>query len=146
MVKVSHVRAFLFDPSSPRHQGTCIGLDFESGVNTFWAPDVFWDASAGVWHMYVTFVRRVRVTWGGKQMLAHLTSGDLAAWSFQGLVEVAVEGDQQRRSGLTAAEATLVSTELLVKVTPLSRPPPFFFLPPIPNTWTQNGLTDATPL
>jgi len=39
--------------------------------------------------MHVTYIRRVRMTWGGKQMIAHLVStGDLSKWKFKNFVEV----------------------------------------------------------
>jgi hypothetical protein len=39
--------------------------------------------------MHVTYIRRVRMTWGGKQMIAHLVStGDLSKWQFKNFVEV----------------------------------------------------------
>src|SRR5438445_3228288 len=38
-------------------------LEFEEGVNTFWAPDIFFDK--GIYHMFVAYIRGVRNNWEG---------------------------------------------------------------------------------
>ena len=161
------------------YQGTAQGLDFEAGLNTFWAPDVVRGLNDGLWHMHVTYVaavkhrrrhhhhhhqtkrfilkasaccnevarrcvvasslrrvtpacvvvwlrryvRRVRMTWGGKQMIAHLTStGDLSKWTFKNFVEAvdsrpAFTGEGRREVlGPAASEALATTSELMVKV------------------------------
>lgn len=63
------------------------------------------------------------MTWGGKQMIAHLTSsGDLSKWTFKGFVEVvdqraAFTGvDRRAFFGPQASEALATTSEVLTKV------------------------------
>ncbi|GAO41558.1 family 43 glycosylhydrolase [Flavihumibacter petaseus] len=57
-------------------------LEFEEGVNTFWAPDIILDK--GVYHMFVAYIRGVRNDWGGKAVITHYTSKDLWHWQHEG--------------------------------------------------------------
>jgi hypothetical protein len=59
-----------------------LDLEFEEGVNTFWAPDVFYDN--GNYHMFLAYIPGSRVNWGGKARIVHYTSKDLWKWSFIG--------------------------------------------------------------
>ena len=43
------------------YRGTLRGLEFEPGRNTFWAPEVLYHA--GLYHMYVSYVRGVPASW-----------------------------------------------------------------------------------
>ncbi|MEO5889119.1 MAG: family 43 glycosylhydrolase [Ferruginibacter sp.] len=53
-------------------------LEFEEGVNTFWAPDIFYDN--GIYHMFVVYIQGVRNDWGGRARITHYTSKDLWKW------------------------------------------------------------------
>jgi hypothetical protein len=61
-------------------------LEFEEGVNTFWAPDVFFDN--GIYQLFVAYIRGVRNNWGGKARIVHYTSKDLFNWSFAGSLKL----------------------------------------------------------
>lgn len=67
------------------YRGT-LGLDFEEGMNTFWAPDVVYDD--GTYHMFVVYIHGVRNHWGGKARIVHYTSRDLWHWKFQGFLKL----------------------------------------------------------
>jgi len=54
-------------------------LEFEEGLNTFWAPDIIFDD--GVYHMFVVYIKGVRNDWGGKKHIIHYTSKDLWNWT-----------------------------------------------------------------
>ena len=56
-------------------------LEFEEGVNTFWAPDIIYDN--GVYHMFVVYIKGVRNDWGGKAKIIHYTSSDLWKWKHE---------------------------------------------------------------
>jgi hypothetical protein len=62
------------------YKGT-LALDFEPGVNTFWAPEVAFDGKN--YHLFVTYIQGVRNDWGGTSRTAHYTSSDLWNWKFQ---------------------------------------------------------------
>jgi hypothetical protein len=61
-------------------------LNFEKGMNTFWAPDVVYDN--GVYHMFVVYIRGVRSQWGGETQLVHYTSQNLWDWKYLGPVKL----------------------------------------------------------
>ncbi|MDB5127802.1 family 43 glycosylhydrolase [Mucilaginibacter sp.] len=63
-----------------------LDLDFEKGMNTFWAPDVVYDK--GVYHMFVVYIRGVRSQWGGETQLVHYTSQNLWDWKYLGPVKL----------------------------------------------------------
>lgn len=46
--------------------GTERGLHFESGDNTYWAPEVLW--AEGRYHMFVSCIRGVPDRWEGAQL------------------------------------------------------------------------------
>ncbi|MES1217063.1 MAG: family 43 glycosylhydrolase [Bacteroidota bacterium] len=64
-------------------------LDFENGLNTFWAPDVVYHN--GEYHMFVVYIQGVRSHWGGKARLAHYTSKNLWDWKYLGLMKLTSE-------------------------------------------------------
>lgn len=64
-------------------------LEFEEGVNTFWAPDVIVDN--GIYHMFVAYIQGVRNDWGGKARIIHYTSKDLWHWKFDGYLKLSSE-------------------------------------------------------
>lgn len=61
-------------------------LEFEEGVNTFWAPDVILDKDT--YHMFVVYIQGVRNDWGGKAQLVHYTSKDLWHWKKEGYLKL----------------------------------------------------------
>jgi len=63
-----------------------LDLDFESGVNTFWAPDVIYEK--GTYHMYLAYIQGVRNHWGGKAKIAHYTSKNLLKWKYKGFISL----------------------------------------------------------
>jgi len=69
------------------YKGTCMGLDFEEGQLTFWAPDVL--EANGEYHMFVTFIRGIYHAWGGARNIIHLTSPDLLNWTYRSLLQLA---------------------------------------------------------
>lgn len=66
-----------------------LNLEFESGMNTFWAPEVVW--AQGEYHMYVTYLKGVPTAWSGKRHILHYTSPDLWHWEFQGQIPLSSE-------------------------------------------------------
>ena len=56
-------------------------LEFEEGLNTFWAPDIIYDQ--GIYHMFVVYIKGVRNDWGGKAKITHYTSSNLCKWKHE---------------------------------------------------------------
>lgn len=57
-----------------------LDLEFEKGMNTFWAPDVVYDK--GTYHMFVVYIKGVRNHWGGDSHIVHYTSQNLWDWKY----------------------------------------------------------------
>lgn len=57
-----------------------LDLEFEKGMNTFWAPDILFHD--GAYHMFVVYIRGVRNHWGGEANIVHFTSKDLWEWKY----------------------------------------------------------------
>ncbi|WP_153796657.1 family 43 glycosylhydrolase [Foetidibacter luteolus] len=70
------------------YRGT-LKLDFENGLNTFWAPDVVYHN--GEYHMFVVYIQGARNHWGGRARMAHYTSKNLWDWKFLGLLKLTSE-------------------------------------------------------
>lgn len=68
------------------YRGTVEGLDFERGHNTYWAPEVVY--YAGVYHMYVSYVRGIPTNWNWQRFILHYTSENLWDWEFQSKLEL----------------------------------------------------------
>ncbi|SFF01185.1 Glycosyl hydrolases family 43 [Chitinophaga sp. CF118] len=66
-----------------------LNLEFEKGMNTFWAPDVVFNN--GTYHMFVSYIQGVRNNWGGNARIAHYTSKDMWDWKFEGFPELSSE-------------------------------------------------------
>lgn len=66
-----------------------LDLEFERGMNTFWAPHVVYDK--GVYHLFVTYVRGVHESWSGIGKIAHYTSRNMWNWKFRDLIPLAGE-------------------------------------------------------
>lgn len=58
------------------------GLSPESGRNTLWAPEVIW--AEGRFHMFVSYIRGVPMTWDGDRRILHHVSADLLHWEYVG--------------------------------------------------------------
>jgi sucrose-6-phosphate hydrolase SacC (GH32 family) len=54
----------------------------DSGLNTFWAPEVVYDTLRGIYHMFVTYIKGVYENWGGERQLFRYTSKDKINWQF----------------------------------------------------------------
>lgn len=72
--------------SSPDHGKTWtfrgyLDLEFEKGMNTFWAPDVIYHDSQ--YHMFVVYIRGVRNHWGGPSQIVRFTSKNLWDWTYK---------------------------------------------------------------
>lgn len=63
------------------YKGT-LDLEFENGLNTFWAPDIVYDS--GKYHMFVSYIPGVRNHWGGTHQIMHYVSRDLWHWEYIG--------------------------------------------------------------
>jgi len=57
-----------------------LDLEFENGMNTFWAPDIIFHD--GLYHMFVVYIKGVRNHWGGNMHIVHFTSKDLWDWKY----------------------------------------------------------------
>lgn len=68
------------------YRGTVRGLEFESGRNTFWAPEVIWHN--GLYHMYLSYVRGVPTTWEWGRDIVHYTSENLWDWQFRSVLKL----------------------------------------------------------
>ncbi len=66
-----------------------LGLEFENGQNTFWAPDIVYDK--GAYHLFVAYIKGVRAHWGGEARLAHFTSKDLWHWKFNDFSDLGIK-------------------------------------------------------
>lgn len=71
--------------ASWRYRGT-LDLEFERGVNTFWAPGiVYWK---GTYHLFSTYIRGAAWHWGGNGMIAHYTSKNGWDWKYREIIDV----------------------------------------------------------
>src|SRR5664279_1642415 len=70
------------------YRGT-LHLEFEKGRNTFWAPDVVYQN--GTYHMFVVYIKGVRIHWGGQARMAHYVSKNLWDWKFIGFLKLSSE-------------------------------------------------------
>ena len=61
-------------------------LEFEEGLNTFWAPDIIFDK--GIYHMFLAYIPGVRNNWGGRATIIHYTSTDLWNWTYKGKLKL----------------------------------------------------------
>lgn len=63
------------------YRGIAEGLAFERGRNSYWAPEVIWQADR--YHMYVSYVRGMPTAWVGDRAILHYTSTNLWDWRFE---------------------------------------------------------------
>ena len=62
------------------YRGTAQLPQTDTGLNTFWAPQVFQDPDDKLYHMMVTYIKGVYENWGGQARVFHYTSRDLTHW------------------------------------------------------------------
>lgn len=63
------------------YRGITKGLDTKPGRNTWWAPEVIYDA--GRYHMFVSFIEGTPSDWSGERHILHYTSANLLDWEFK---------------------------------------------------------------
>jgi len=91
-VGVSHIHGTAIgvasseDGSNWLYRGTLPNLEFEPGLNTFWAPEVIF--AKGKYHMYVSYVRGVPTDWNRGRLILHYTADDLWQWQFQSILNL----------------------------------------------------------
>lgn len=68
------------------YRGTAMGLEWEPGHNTFWAPEVVY--AEGQYHMYVSYVKGVPIKWSGKEQMLHYTASNLWEWNYAGKIDL----------------------------------------------------------
>lgn len=66
------------------YRGVLGGLDFESGHNTFWAPEVIW--AQGEYHMYVSYITGIPTDWCWPRHIVHYTASNLWHWKMQSVL------------------------------------------------------------
>lgn len=66
------------------HYRGALDLDFEFGHNTYWAPEIIYNADDGLYHMYVSYITGIYQNWGGVKSIEHYTSEDLFYWKHIG--------------------------------------------------------------
>ena len=123
--------------ASWQYKGTAKLPQPDSGLNSFWAPQVFQNPADDSYHIIVSYIRGVYDNWGGERQIFHYRSGDLEQWEriasagTDGCIDASVaqlpDGnwkmwfkDEQRGSFTYSA----ISTDLI--------------------TWTRNSFEDST--
>lgn len=64
------------------YRGTLPNLEFESGRNTFWAPEIIY--AQDKYHMYCSYVQGIPIDWNCNRSIIHYTSDNLWDWEFHG--------------------------------------------------------------
>ncbi|RFS21859.1 hypothetical protein DVR12_14490 [Chitinophaga silvatica] len=62
------------------YEGTANLPQPDTGLNSFWAPQVFQNPDDQLYHMIVTYIKGVYDYWGGEAQVFHYTSKDLKTW------------------------------------------------------------------
>ena len=75
--------------NSWKYAGICRGLEYESGRNTYWAPEVIFHE--GLYHMYVSYVPGIPYDWKHPRYILHYTSSDVINWNFQSKLTLSSE-------------------------------------------------------
>lgn len=89
-IGVSHIHGTAIGVASSEdgnrwlYRGTLPGLDFEPGMNTFWAPEVFF--AEGKYHMYVSYITGVPTDWNWERHILHYTADNLWNWHFESIL------------------------------------------------------------
>jgi len=63
-----------------RYLGTANLPQPDTGLNSFWAPQVFKNPADKKYHMLVSYIKGVYTDWGGERQLFHYISDDLKSW------------------------------------------------------------------
>jgi len=63
------------------YRGTAHLPQPDSGLNSFWAPQVFRNPEDHSWHMIVSYIRGVYDNWGGERQIFHYSTTDLKKWT-----------------------------------------------------------------
>lgn len=69
------------------YRGTAKGLEYEKGRNTYWAPEII--EHENIFHMYVSYVRGIPMSWEYPRTILHYTSTDLWNWKLEGPIKLA---------------------------------------------------------
>lgn len=75
--------------NSWEYAGICRGLEYESGRNTYWAPEVIY--RDGLYHMYVSYVPGIPSDWKHPRYILHYTSDDIFNWRFESKLTLSSE-------------------------------------------------------
>lgn len=75
--------------NSWEYAGICHGLEYESGRNTYWAPEVIYHE--GLYHMYVSYVPGIPSDWKHPRYILHYTSDDIFNWRFESKLTLSSE-------------------------------------------------------
>ena len=65
-----------------------LNVSVERGHNTYWAPELLYHPPTKTYHMYVSYIQGVPLSWGdsSRNGIAHCTSRNLWDWEFQAFV------------------------------------------------------------
>ncbi len=69
--------------------GVCRGLEYESGRNTYWAPEIL--RHGDLYHMYVSYVPGIPSDWKHPRYILHYTSENLIDWRFESKLNLSSE-------------------------------------------------------
>lgn len=75
--------------NSWEYVGVCKGLEYESGRNTYWAPEVI--RYENLYHMYVSYVPGIPADWKHPRYILHYTSENLIDWKFESKLNLSSE-------------------------------------------------------
>lgn len=75
--------------NSWEYVGVCRGLEYESGRNTYWAPEVI--RHGDLYHMYVSYVPGIPSDWNHPRYILHYTSENLIDWHFESKLNLSSE-------------------------------------------------------
>lgn len=75
--------------NSWEYVGICRGLEYESGKNTYWAPEVI--RYENIYHMYVSYVPGIPSDWNHPRYILHYTSENLIDWRFESKLTLSSE-------------------------------------------------------
>ena len=68
------------------YRGTLPNMDYEPGLNTFWAPEVIF--AEGRYHMYVSYITGVPTDWNYKRHILHYTAKNMWEWKFESILDL----------------------------------------------------------
>ena len=65
-----------------QYKGTAQLSQPDTGLNSFWAPQIFQTPDDKMYHMIVTYIKGVYEDWGGQAQVFHYVSKDLTNWKW----------------------------------------------------------------